>query len=227
MKNSTEISMKSGDHGGITLARVGVPYAVISLTVLLFAASAVFLLTFIFSAMKKPVVITPRDITRTTVAKPVILDLKSEESEAEDPVIPPVYYPPMKRLFVREDPPAEDWIPNEEDVIALARCLWGECRGCSYIQKAAVCWCVFNRVDDSRFPDTVYGVVSQPSQFFGYQASFPVTDELYEIAYRCMVDWHNGENRIFDHEFIYFHGTGRINVFTTTYGGGGRVWEEE
>ena len=54
-----------------------------------------------------------------------------------------------------------------------------------------------------------------------------MTDELYEIAYNCIVDWHYNQNRIFDSEFVFFHGTGTKNVFTTIYGGGGRVWEEE
>lgn len=120
----------------------------------------------------------------------------------------------------------DDWEPDVVDVTALAQTLWGECRGCSELQKRAVCWCVFNRVDDSRFPDTVYGVVSQKSQFFGYKTTFPVDDALYELAYECMVDWHNGQNRVFDERFVFFTGNGRINIFTTEWGGGD-VWAEE
>lgn len=118
------------------------------------------------------------------------------------------------------------YTPDEESVVALAQTLYGECRGCSEIQQRAVCWCVFNRVDSPQFPNTVIEVVSQPYQFAGHNASFPILDELYKLAYDCVVDWHNGENRVFAPEFLYFTGNGKINVFTTEWGGG-REWAEE
>lgn len=124
------------------------------------------------------------------------------------------------------DWPELPWEPDPEDVVALAQTLYGECRGCSELQQRAVCWCIFNRVDDSRFPDTVVGVIIQKSQFFGYSASNPVWDSLYQLAHDCLIDWHNGENRVFDSDYLYFHGNGVKNIFTTEYGGGER-WAEE
>lgn len=124
------------------------------------------------------------------------------------------------------DCPEPPWEPEEADVVALAQTLYGECRGCSELQQRAVCWCIFNRVNDSRFPDTVIGVITQRSQFFGYSPSNPVWDSLYDLAYQAVMDWHNGENRVFGPEFLYFTGNGRINIFTTAYGGG-EVWAEE
>ena len=50
-------------------------------------------------------------------------------------------------------------------------------------------WCVLNRVDDSRFPDTIQGVLSQPSQFHGYSPDFPVWDELKEVALDVLTRW--------------------------------------
>lgn len=117
------------------------------------------------------------------------------------------------------------WEPDEADVLALARTLYGECRGCSELQQRAVCWCIFNRVDDSRFPDTVLGVITQKSQFFGYSASNPVWDSLYDVAYQTMVDWNNRENRVFGPEYCFFHGDGRRNHFTTEWNGG-KEWCE-
>ena len=122
--------------------------------------------------------------------------------------------------------PVTPWEPEKADVDALARTLYGECRGCSELQQKAVCWCIFNRVDSLEFPDTVLGVVSQKNQFFGYKTTFPVTDELYQLAYDCMVDWHNGENRVFGPEFKYFTGNGRINIYRTGWNSG-EIWEEE
>jgi hypothetical protein len=76
---------------------------------------------------------------------------------------------------------------------------------------------VFNRVDDSRFPDSIIGVVSAPYQFAGYKTSFPVTNELYDLARECIIDWHNGENRVLEPGFCFFFGNGRINIFSTPF----------
>lgn len=118
------------------------------------------------------------------------------------------------------DWPELPWAPDPAEVTALAQTLYGECRGCSELQQRAVCWCIFNRVDDSRFPDTVVGVITQKSQFFGFKASNPVWDSLYAVAYSCMVDWHNGENRVLEPEYLYFYGDGCRNHFTTAWQGG-------
>lgn len=119
--------------------------------------------------------------------------------------------------------------PDEAEVVALAQTLYGECRGCSELQQRAVCWCVFNRVDDSRFPDAIIGVVSAPLQLQGYSSSNPVWGNLYDIAYSCMVDWHNGENRVLDEDMCWFSGSGRINRFRNAwlFEEATKFWEEE
>lgn len=121
------------------------------------------------------------------------------------------------------------YTPDEESVVALAQTLYGECRGCSELQQKAVCWCVFNRVDDSRFPDTIIGVVSAPLQLQGYSSSNPVWDNLYDIAYSCMVDWHNGENRVLDEDMCWFSGRNGINHFRNAwlFEEATKFWEEE
>ena len=124
-------------------------------------------------------------------------------------------------------PIPEAWEPDPADVDALARTLYGECRGCSELQQRAVAWTIFNRVDNSDFPNSLIEVVSQPYQFAGYSESFPVTDELEAMARDCLIDWHNGEGRVLGPEYLYFTGNGRINIFTTEYGGKGERWAEE
>jgi len=145
-------------------------------------------------------------------------------------MIPPVVAKLLVTLAILCNlaPLTEPWEPDEADVTALAQTLWGECRGCSELQQKAVCWTVFNRVDDERFPDSIIEVVSAPYQFAGYKTTFPVTEELESLARECIIDWHNGENRVLDPEFVFFHGNGRINIFTTKYGKDeGRRWAEE
>ncbi len=124
-------------------------------------------------------------------------------------------------------PEPEPWEPDPAEVDALARTLYGECRGCSELQQRAVAWTIFNRVDSEQFPDSVIEIITQPSQFFGYRESFPVTAELEDLARDCLTDWHNGEGRVFGPDFLYFFGNGRINIFSTEYGGKGERWAEE
>ena len=78
---------------------------------------------------------------------------------------------------------------SEDDVVAMAKMLWGEARGCTRDNQAMAVWCVLNRVDDPRFPDTIQGVLSQPSQFHGYSPDFPVWDELYAVALDVLTRW--------------------------------------
>ena len=78
---------------------------------------------------------------------------------------------------------------TEADVIALAQMLYGEARGCTVDNQMKCVWCVLNRVDDSRFPDTIQGVLSQPNQFHGYSPNFPVWDELKEVARDVLTRW--------------------------------------
>ena len=122
--------------------------------------------------------------------------------------------------------PKKQWEPDESDIVALAKTLYGECRGCSELQQRAVCWAVLNRVDDPRFPDTVIGVVSAKSQLQGYSPNNPVWDSLYQVADSVLRDWHDGVNRVFGPEMVYFHGNGRINLFRSVYDGPDEWWEE-
>ena len=78
---------------------------------------------------------------------------------------------------------------TEADVTALAKMLYGEARGCTVDNQMKCVWCVLNRVDDARFPDTIQGVLSQPSQFHGYSPNFPVWDELKELARDVLTRW--------------------------------------
>lgn len=61
--------------------------------------------------------------------------------------------------------PVSSWEPAAEDVEAIARTLYGECRGAETVaEKEAVAWVILNRLD-AGYADTVLGVVSAPGQF--------------------------------------------------------------
>ena len=111
---------------------------------------------------------------------------------------------------------------TEADVIALAQMLYGEARGCTVDNQMKCVWCVLNRVDDARFPDTIIGVVSQPSQFHGYSPNFPVWDELKEVARDVLTRWSLEKQgvaveRELPTEYVFFTGDGIQNNFREVY----------
>lgn len=130
-----------------------------------------------------------------------------EQSEAPEPSEAPVYY----EMYFTED-----------DVAAMAKMLWGEARGCARDNQIKCVWVVLNRVDDERFPDTIQGVLSQPSQFHGYDPTYPVTDELYSVAFDVLTRWSYEKQGIpvrreLPSSFLWFTGNGRENIFREAY----------
>ena len=112
---------------------------------------------------------------------------------------------------------------TEDDVKAVAKMLWGEARGCTRDNQIKCAWVVCNRVDDARFPNTIQGVLSQSSQFHGYDPTYPVTDELYSIAFDVLTRWSYEKQGIpvrreLPQSFLWFTGNGRENIFR-------EVWE--
>ena len=111
---------------------------------------------------------------------------------------------------------------TEADVIALAQMLYGEARGCTVDNQIKCVWCVLNRVDDARFPDTIIGVVSAPGQFHGYSPNFPVWDELKEVARDVLTRWSLEKQgvtveRELPNTYLWFTGDGVQNHFREAY----------
>ena len=130
-----------------------------------------------------------------------------EPSEAPAQTEPPVYY----EMYFTED-----------DVAEVAKMLWGEARGCTRDNQIKCAWVVCNRVDDDRFPDTIRGVLEQPSQFHGYDPTYPVTDELYDIAFDVLTRWSYEKQGIpvrreLSESYLWFTGTGVENIFREVY----------
>lgn len=113
----------------------------------------------------------------------------------------------------------------EADAVYLAQCLWGEARGIqSQTEKAAVAWCVLNRVDHPGFPDTVYGVLSAPNQFIGFSESYPVDPELLALAQDVLTRWRAEQTgadevgRVLPKDYLWFSADGHgHNAFRATF----------
>lgn len=116
---------------------------------------------------------------------------------------------------------------DETDVDMLARLIWGEARGCSKTEQAAVAWCVLNRVD-AGFAPTMQGVITAPSQFTGYRNTNPATQEHKELAADVLQRWYlekmgvENVGRVLPNNYLYFAGNGIGNIFRTTYKNGVR-----
>ena len=111
---------------------------------------------------------------------------------------------------------------TEADVTALAQMLYGEARGCTVDNQMKCVWCVLNRVDDPRFPDTIQGVLSQPSQFHGYSPNFPVWDELKDVARDVLTRWSLEKQgvtveRELPNTYLWFTGYNGSNHFREVY----------
>lgn len=109
----------------------------------------------------------------------------------------------------------EVWQPSEEDIAYLSRTVWGEVRGCDEVEQRAQVWCVLNRVDDPRFPDSIEEVVTAPYQFQGYSPSNPV-EPFEEMAREILTLWHNGEREI-PADMCFCSGDGKHQRFRTEW----------
>lgn len=137
--------------------------------------------------------------------------------------------PPAPAETLRTETPEPENEPYEPDMLeveALARMLYGEARGvASTMEKAACVWCVLNRVDDPRFPDTVLEVLEAPYQFAGYNASHPVLPELAALAadvltrYHAERDGNTEAGRVLPAEYVFFTGDGQNNHFYSEWKG--------
>ena len=112
---------------------------------------------------------------------------------------------------------------DENDVLALARTLYKECRGVkSKTRQACVAWTACNRVGKFDWGDTIIEVLTYPNAF-AHSWSAPVTDELYDLALDVLTRWNLERNgytdvgRVMPEDFLYFHGDGRENYFRRYY----------
>ena len=121
--------------------------------------------------------------------------------------------------------PMPSWEPDAEDVEAIARTLYGECRGAETVaEQEAVAWVILNRLD-AGYADTVLGVVSAPGQFAGYSPEHPLWPELVEVARRVLTLHHReqlGESvaRVLPSAYLWFSGDGTQNWVRDQYTGG-------
>ena len=118
---------------------------------------------------------------------------------------------------------------SEQDVIDIAKLLWGECRGVASItEQACVVWCVLNRSDKSG--NSIYTIVREQNQF-AFDESSPVSEDLYNLAEDVLSRWNDEKNgvedsgRVLPAEYTYFYGDGEHNYFRDAFDGNYNIWD--
>lgn len=135
---------------------------------------------------------------------------------------------------VTPTPEAEATDPLKADREALARMVWGEARGCSTTEQAAVVWCVLNRFDsgDPYYANcmTIYDIVTQPLQFVGYDPENPLDPNIQALVDDVLARWMAEKvcvgdvGRVLPAEYLFFTGDGKTNTFRDAFEGG-NTWE--
>ncbi len=151
---------------------------------------------------------------------------RSIELPEDDPIIERAREIWWEEYYILKNQPKEEtktYNLAQEDINALARTMWGEARGISSkAEKAAVAWCILNRVD-AGYGKTILAVVSAPGQFYGYSSSYPLDDELVELAKDVLTRWYrekDGETdvgRTLPSDYYYFSGRNGHNWFRKEY----------
>ena len=159
-----------------------------------------------------------------TIVAVLCLKLPTVEVEEPSPVVEVVeVVTPEPEPEVTPQP----W--TDEEVIVLAKMLWGEARGVSSdAEKAACVWCALNRVDHG-YSDIIT-VVTTPKQFVGYNEENPVDDGLITLCIDVLTRWYaerEGQvevGRVLPADYLWFSGDGERNHFRNAYRGGDR-WD--
>lgn len=109
---------------------------------------------------------------------------------------------------------------SDDELILLAKTVFGEAGGCSRYEQSLVVWCILNRVDKGTWGDTITDVILYPSQFHGYLSNNPVDEDILELCKDVVNRWENGlEGRTLPKEYLYFYGDGKHNYFQKEYQG--------
>jgi hypothetical protein len=85
----------------------------------------------------------------------------------------------------------------------------------SEYEKAKVVEVVMNRVNDSRFPNTIWGVLTQPNQFSGLEWTLYLGTYSYQVtpSVKAAVDMYLEHPEDFNHGYLGFWGDGSMNHF--------------
>lgn len=155
----------------------------------------------------------------STIYTPVIQETPTDEVPVEVDTVVEYAEPDISELY-------------RDEIVYIAKTVYGEARGCNKTEQAAVIWSILNRVDSDLgyMPDDIIGVVTQKYQYVGYSSKHPVTDEFVDLTKDVLSRWiaeKNGETnvgRILPKNYLWFYGDGKHNHFTDEWRNGNK-WD--
>lgn len=90
----------------------------------------------------------------------------------------------------------------QSDADMIARVLYGM-KDSSTAALRTLTWCIFNRVDNPRFPNSIAEVITEDGQFSMYSPDYPVLEDLYQIAAEEMDKWKSDVRRPVSSDYVY------------------------
>ena len=111
------------------------------------------------------------------------------------------------------------------EIETLAKIVYREARGIKEnSHKAAVVWCILNRVDDGYWGDNIIDVATYPNAF-AWVPDTPVKEELVDLVVDVITRWNYEKQGLSDvgrtlpQDYLYFTGDGSYNHFTKEWKG--------
>ena len=108
----------------------------------------------------------------------------------------------------------EEMIDREANL--LAKVLYGV-KDNSTDDLRTYCWCVFNRVDNLQFANTLEEVISQPNQWMRYNENNEVLLKIKQVAREELLVWHDRTSRPCSSDYIYMDWTPNDIVLRTDF----------
>ena len=150
-----------------------------------------------------------------------------------------IYIPLASRQLIGideiEGAPEYEKLYSESDIEIAAKIILKEaesvkdnCGVSGDCHRAAVVWCILNRVDAG------YGdfeeVATAPNQFAYYQNT-RIVKEFYELAEDVLDRWSQEKagikdvGRVLPQDYLWFRGNGKVNIFRNKYKGDYKIWD--
>lgn len=150
-----------------------------------------------------------------------------------------IYIPLASRQLIGIDEiegvPEYEKLYSESDIEIAAKIILKEaesvkdnCGVSGDCHRAAVIWCILNRVDAG------YGnfeeVATAPNQFAYYQNT-RIVKEFYELAEDVLDRWSQEKagikdvGRVLPQDYLWFRGNGKVNIFRNKYKGNYKIWD--
>ena len=129
------------------------------------------------------------------------------------------------KILVTEEERKEigDKVNNlENEIIMISKVIYREAGGISdFSHRAAVAWCILNRVDSEKYGNSIEEVITSPYQF-AWIENTPVEEDNYNIAKDVVTRWIFEKKgveevgRVLPSDYYFFIGDGQYNYFKQT-----------